>query len=82
MSFLCLLFVQPCQFDVLMYSFVTYDSGFCSGIKGVDFGSFPLISKWIKESIVESLREYVTPKYLSFDIPAWLNDDTRIVSYF
>jgi len=53
-----------------------------SGLKGVDFGSFPLISKWIKESIVESLRVYVTPKYISIDILAWLNGDQRIVSYF
>jgi Ca2+-dependent lipid-binding protein len=50
-------------------------------MKGVDFGSFPLISKWIKESIFESLRNYVTPKYISIDIPAWLNGDPRIVSY-
>jgi hypothetical protein len=52
-----------------------------SGMKGVDFGSFPLISKWIKESIFESLRDYVTPKYISFDVLAWLNGDSRIVSY-
>ena len=78
MSFVC----ELCQFDAFIYSFVTYHYGFGSGMKGVDFGSFPLISKWIKESIVESLREYVTPKYLSFDVPAWLNGDTRIVSYF
>eukprot|EP00984_Skeletonema_dohrnii_P018714 scaffold8790_cov126-Skeletonema_dohrnii-CCMP3373.AAC.7 len=53
-----------------------------NGLKGVDFGSFPLISKWIKESIVESLHEYVAPNYISIDIPAWLNGDPRIVSYF
>jgi len=67
---------------MLSPSYTCSNAGFGSGLKGVDFGSFPLISKWIKESIVESLREYVTPKYISIDIPAWLNGNQRIVSYF
>lgn len=55
-----------------------------SGLKGIDFGSFPLISKWVKEVINSSLADYIFPHYVSIDIPTWLNGTTEdiVVRYF
>ena len=32
---------------------------------GVDFGSFPVVSKWIKGSINSALSNYLSPHYIS-----------------
>ena len=36
-----------------------------SGLRGVDFGSFPVVSKWIKGSINAALSNYLSPHYIS-----------------
>ena len=36
-----------------------------SGLRGVDFGSFPVVSKWIKGSINSALSNYLSPHYIS-----------------
>jgi hypothetical protein len=98
--FLCSSFILP-LLKLLIRTFLQR-----SGLKGVDFGSFPILSKWIKDSkslmftiaclvvspnthntlrstgIFESLREYVTPRYISIDIPGWLNGAPTIISYY
>lgn len=43
-----------------------------SGLRGVDVGSLPLIREWVKDTIRETLSEYVTPKYIAIDLAAWL----------
>jgi Ca2+-dependent lipid-binding protein len=48
-----------------------------SGLKGVDFGSFPVVSSWIKSSINAALSDYLLPQYISIDVLAWLNGDER-----
>ena len=53
-----------------------------SGLKGIDFASFPIVSKWIKSSINTALSSYLEPQNISIDILAWLRGDDRIVSYF
>ncbi|KAL7553507.1 hypothetical protein ACHAWF_016813 [Thalassiosira exigua] len=53
-----------------------------SGLKGVDFGSFPVVSKWIKSSINSALAEYLSPQYISIDVLAWLRGDDKIATYF
>jgi hypothetical protein len=53
-----------------------------SGLKGVDFGSFPVVSSWIKGSINAALSDYLSPQYISIDVLAWLNGDESIVMYF
>ncbi|KAL3811172.1 hypothetical protein ACHAXA_002736 [Cyclostephanos tholiformis] len=53
-----------------------------SGLKGVDFGSFPVVSSWMKSSINAALSYYLTPHYISIDVLAWLNEDESVVKYF
>ena len=53
-----------------------------SGLKGVDFGSFPVVSSWIKSIINAALSDYLLPQYISIDVLAWLNGDESIVTYF
>jgi len=53
-----------------------------SGLKGVDFGSFPVVSKWVKDLGYSTLAEYLKPQYLSINIPNWLRGDGEIISYF
>ncbi|KAL7485327.1 hypothetical protein ACHAW6_010921 [Cyclotella cf. meneghiniana] len=54
-----------------------------SGLRGIDFGSFPLISKWVKEVINSFVEDYRSPHYISIDIPAWLMGiQDNIVKYF
>ena len=53
-----------------------------SGLKGIDLGSFPLVSRWIKSSINSALSSYLTPQHISIDVLAWLREDDRIVTYF
>jgi Ca2+-dependent lipid-binding protein len=58
---------------------------YTSGLKGIDFGSFPLISKWVKEVINSSIVDYITPRYVSINVPAWLmpvGDDEHVVNYY
>mmetsp|Transcript_10908 Transcript_10908/g.26895 ORF Transcript_10908/g.26895 Transcript_10908/m.26895 type:complete len:1052 (+) Transcript_10908:143-3298(+) len=52
-----------------------------SGLKGIDFGSFPIVSKWIKSSISAALAKYLSPQYISIDILAWLTGNDKIVTY-
>ncbi len=52
-----------------------------SGLKGVDLGSFPVVSSWIKSSINAALSYYLSPHYISIDVLAWLNEDES-VTYF
>eukprot|EP01082_Thalassiosira_pseudonana_P003356 g2950.t1 g2950 contig12:1131315-1134421(+) len=56
-----------------------------SGLKGVDFASFPLISKWVKEAINSALGYYLSPQFISVDIPGWLYGnatDGETVKYY
>lgn len=53
-----------------------------SGLKGVDFGSLPVVSKWIKSSINAALAEYLLPRYISIDTLAWLQGENTIVTYY
>lgn len=53
-----------------------------SGLKGIDFGSFPIISKWIKSSINQVLADYLAPKYISIDVLAWLQGEDTMVRYY
>lgn len=53
-----------------------------SGLKGVDFGSFPIVSSWIKSSINAALSGYLSPQYISIDVLAWLNGDETIANKF
>jgi Ca2+-dependent lipid-binding protein len=53
-----------------------------SGLNGIDFGSFPVVSKWIKAGISNALAEYLLPQYISIDILAWLRGEYKIVRYF
>ena len=53
-----------------------------SGLKGIDFGSFPVVSKWIKSSINTSLAQYLAPHYISVDILAWLKGKDTITTYY
>ena len=53
-----------------------------SGLKGIDFGSFPVVSKWIKAGISNALAEYLLPQYISIDILAWLRGEDNMVRYF
>mmetsp|Transcript_68387 Transcript_68387/g.101575 ORF Transcript_68387/g.101575 Transcript_68387/m.101575 type:complete len:230 (+) Transcript_68387:267-956(+) len=43
-----------------------------SGLRGVDLGSLPVLSTWIQDAIETSLEAYISPKYISLDIPYWL----------
>jgi len=52
-----------------------------SGLKGIDFGSFPVVSTWIKASINSALAEYLSPKYITIDVLAWLKGDARFVTF-
>lgn len=54
----------------------------CSGLKGVDLGSIPILSSWIKSSISNSLAYYLSPQHISIDIPAWLRGDETVATYF
>jgi len=53
-----------------------------SGLKGIDFGSFPIVSQWIKSSINSALAGYLSPQYISIDVLAWLKGDDKIATYF
>ena len=52
-----------------------------SGLKGFDFGSFPIVSSWIKSSINAALSKYLLPQYISIDVLAWLDGDDQITTY-
>ena len=52
-----------------------------SGLKGFDFGSFPIVSSWIKSSINAALSKYLLPQYISIDVLAWLDGDDKITTY-
>ena len=53
-----------------------------SGLKGIDLGSFPVVSRWIKSSINSALSSYLAPQHISIDVLAWQREDDRIVTYF
>ena len=57
-----------------------------SGLNGIDFGSFPLISKWVKEVINNSIIDYITPHYIAINVPAWFigsaSENENIVDYY
>mmetsp|Transcript_16402 Transcript_16402/g.25588 ORF Transcript_16402/g.25588 Transcript_16402/m.25588 type:complete len:931 (+) Transcript_16402:87-2879(+) len=46
-----------------------------SGLKGVDLGSLPVISTWIQDAIDQQLLQYVSPRFISLDIPGLLGSD-------
>ena len=46
-----------------------------SGLKGVDLGSLPLLSKWIQDSIDAQILQYVTPRFIAVDVPNFLGTD-------
>ena len=52
-----------------------------SGLKGFDFGSFPIVSSWSK-SVVSApvLSEYLLPQHISINVLAWLNGDEVITT--
>ena len=52
-----------------------------SGLMGIDLGSFPVVSRWIKSSINSALSSYLTPQYISIDVLALLRGDDEIVTY-
>lgn len=52
-----------------------------SGLKGIDLGSFPVVSRWIKSSINSALSSYLTPQHISIDVLALLRGDGDIVAY-
>lgn len=43
-----------------------------SGLRGIDLGSLPVIRDWIQRAIHETLSDYVSPKFVSFDYAAWM----------
>lgn len=66
--------LERCNFLHLICSNNLWTTHFIyhSGLKGVDFGSFPVVSKWVKDVINSALVDYLTPQYLSIDIPGWI----------
>mmetsp|Transcript_27929 Transcript_27929/g.32202 ORF Transcript_27929/g.32202 Transcript_27929/m.32202 type:complete len:156 (-) Transcript_27929:49-516(-) len=53
-----------------------------NGLQGIDLISLPLINTWIHKSIQDVLLAYVTPNFVSFDLPYWLaSEETSCCKY-